>query len=120
MQSILQFMYLGEATVLQERIEEFMDLAKELHLKELEREFTDEEKFTRNKEVEVEDDEQDNINDIFKDVSSTMDEVKPFNKETYVDNNGFSSELNVGEKNYKCCDCGIGFKHKNNLLRHKQ
>ena len=123
MQSILQFMYLGEATILQDRINQFMEVAKELQVKELSREDTDEEEIRNNVDEVDENEDQDIINDIFVDetrsVSSTLDELIAFDVDS-AQHKSDSGQVKNGKQDYICSDCGKGFAFRNSLQRHQK
>ena len=120
LQSILQFMYLGEATIYQDRINEFMNIAKDLEVKELSKEDESDEEFV--------DSEADNVDKPMYDnqtrsVSSTNDELIELNIQEYDDNlKKYSIAKHIGPIQdaddsgfFKCYDCDykskLMFKH---------
>ena len=124
MQSMLQFMYLGEVSILQEGITQFIDVAKELQVKDLSQKDTYEEDQNNVDEV-IENCDQD-INDIFVEeticVPNTLVELVAFDMDTPEYKVGLSSasEVEQGKQNYNCSDCGKGFACRLSLLRHQQ
>ena len=122
---MLQFMYLGEVSILQERINQFMDVAIELQVKDLSREDSDEEDQNNLEEV-TENYDQDITNETFVEeaicVPSGLDELVALDMHTpeYKAGLSIALEKEKGLQNYNCSDCGKGFASRPSLLRHQQ
>ena len=113
LQSILQFMYLGEATIYQDRINEFMNIAKDLEVKELSKDDESDEEFV--------DSEADNVDKPMHDnqtrsVSSTNDELLDLNIPEYDDSN--DRKVVANSQSYNCQDCEAVFTTKMGLQYH--
>jgi hypothetical protein len=102
MQSVLQFMYLGETTILQEGFNDFMVIAQELQMKEIGKEYTLEEENKQKTEV------------------SEQDEQLAFKGETPEYKDDCYNEFKSDRLDYNCSDCDLGFAYKTSLLRHKK
>ena len=116
LESILQFIYLGEATFYHERINEFINVAKDLEIKDI-----------INKDIVVEDQAQ---------AFDSVDEIKNMDEVGQVENN--SNDVNVTEtkipdcdsvsyyvilgdkRPYQCQQCDYKATHKHNILHHVQ
>ena len=120
LESILQFIYLGEVTLNHERINEFLNVSKNLDIKEIGKNVV-------NKEEETE-----NVNEIenFDENDLIQSDVNPINDETAIGspaiqelrNTSSSSIINDQKKpyKYKCQQCDYQEDHKSNLNRHVQ
>ena len=76
LQSILQFMYLGEARIYQERINEFLAIAMDLQIKEFSQDSTDEQAIGQESVEPVDvDDSVHTDGSEYRSVSSTIDEL---------------------------------------------
>ena len=126
LQYILQFMYFGEATIHQNRINEFMDVALDLEVKELSKDDGTNNDFVKSGEGE----EFDNTADIVeidsyihhnqtKSVSDTVDELLDLDIPEYNDHTVGRDVMNTSETN-TCTDCLSVFTTKQGLQRHTQ
>ena len=116
MKSILQFMYLGQATFYQDRMNEFLDVAKSLEIKEISKDVECDDKL-RGKENDENEFDEDNIfstNESSTNASSTNvleDMVKTQTKVT-----GYKDE--AGQ--YQCGKCEKTFSNYQNINRHNK
>ena len=113
LQSILQFMYLGEATIYQDRINEFMNIAKDLEVKELSKDDESDEEFVNSEADNVDKPMHDNQT---RSVSSTNDELLDLNIPEYDDSN--DRKVVANSQSYNCQDCEAVFTTKNGLQYH--
>ena len=124
LESIIQFIYLGEATFYHERMNEFINVAKNLDIKEIGKYVVDEEEETgdvKDKQTFDED------NSILSDENPTIDETE-FEFETILGrtsnqvatNNSSSSVVNDQKKQYKCQHCTYQAINSGNLKVHVQ
>ena len=113
LQSILQFMYLGEATIYQDRINEFMNIAKDLEVKELSKDDESNEEFDISEADNVDKSMHDNQT---RSVSSTNDELLDLNIPEYDDSN--DRKVVANSQSYNCQDCEAVFTTKNGLQYH--
>ena len=113
MQSLIQFMYLGEATFYQDRMNEFLRVAKDLEVKELNKDVD---------EVDVEASEQ--INDQSERHEGLLQEddvipTRPLPSVAVVDQNKPSLPVVTDDPASKQCpDCGKEFSIRHAMLRH--
>ena len=101
LQSILQFMYLGEARIYQERINQFLDIAMDLQIEEFSQDTADEQAIAQEPVEPVAVDDSVNTDDTeYKSVSSTLDEL------LNLDITGFDDRVDQKEdsrtKQYEC------------------
>ena len=109
MESILQFIYLGEATFCEERMNHFLEAAKSLDIKEL------------NKEVEEASDEEDdsiheNENPVTRD---SIDEQQTTDIPKHSPVKGTRVARIPNDRKY-CLECDKSFSDHSGLFRHKQ
>ena len=117
LQSILQFMYLGEATILQDRINEFIAVAKDLEVKELSKEDVPEEDDVNNVDVsEVNTEDESVIDDNTSSVSDTIDELLNLDIPEFNEHDG--KNILTENKSFKCQDCDLVFGSKSSLFLH--
>ena len=116
MKSILQFMYLGQATFYQDRMNEFLDVAKSLEIKEIskdvKRDDVDTFRGQKNDENRQEDNEID-LND-----KSSINESFDIDEFVKTDTKIRDYEDESGQ--YQCGKCKKQFSNKGNLLRHSK
>ena len=109
-ESVLQFMYLGEATFYQDRMNEFLSVAKILEIKELDVEM-DEEKFENidkdSKDEEELIDEDENI------ITATAQSSPAVNQK-----NASLPVVTDDPASKQCPDCGIEFSFRQSMLYH--
>ena len=105
MESVLQFMYLGEATFYQERMNEFLNVAKDLDLKEI------------GQSVDVNEVEAEHTQgDIIQELSSSDDDDNDCNMlKSYSTATTFP--LNENGK-FACNHCQLSYSSKSHLVRH--
>ena len=111
MEAILQFMYIGEVTLTQEKLEEFMAVAKSLEISQLvKKQQIDEEKnhFIK-EELSEEISEDRSVKD------STLKLPKTKTKRV----NGSKYYIKIGSE-YKCVDCDKTFARDGHAIRHKK
>ena len=113
MQSLIQFMYLGEATFYQDRMNEFLRVAKDLEVKEL------------NKDVdEVDAEASDQINDQSELHEELLQEdnvipTRPTPSGAIIEKNKPSSPVETDDPESKQCpDCDKEFSIRHAMLRH--
>ena len=109
LESILQFIYLGEATLYHERMNEFLNVAKNLDIKGIGKNVVDEEEetgYVNDKQTFDED------NLILSDERRTSNQV--------ATNNSSSSVVNDQRKQYKCQHCNYRAINSGNLKVHVQ
>ena len=115
MQSILRFMYLGEATIDQEVVGEFVEVAKNLQVKEVNQEIN----YDKHSGAKLESVCQEDLTDDHPvwemNISSVPEELDAIIPKNY----SLKGESN-SEQEIICKKCGLGFKSKKNLLRHHQ
>jgi hypothetical protein len=118
LQSILQFMYLGDARIYQDRIDKFLDIAKDLQVKGLIQEcVTGNQFFNREDEpVNNEDDAQYDTNNT-RSISDTIDEILDLDILAIIT---CSDEIGSGKQLYKCQECESVFKSKEGLRVHNR
>ena len=112
-ESILQFMYLGEATFYQERMEHFLDAAKNLEIKEL------------SKDVEFDEDAHggenlDEMNESGRDYENRRD-ISTMNSTNNIDNKSqrlTSVVVKDDPASKQCPDCGKEFSFRHAMLAH--
>ena len=107
MESILQFMYLGEGKFYQERMGEFIKVAKDLEVKEI------------SKGVEMPGEEEDIIEDDIPedDIEETLQEENQ--SQVLKPKPGSArNKMSTDAKSIKCPDCGAQFTRKESMLRH--
>ena len=113
LQSILQFMYFGEATIYQDRINEFMVIAKDLEVKEISKDDESDEEFVKSEADNVEKPMDDNQT---RSVSSTNDQLLDLNFPEYDDSN--DRKVVTNSQSYNCQDCEAVFTTKPGLQYH--
>ena len=140
LESILQFIYLGEATLYNERMSEFLNVAKNLDIKEVGKNVVDDEveELNYNTNLEQEDteigrnlvdDEDDelkyNINSeqadpevIDKNHCNKNSTAKQRSRKSLVSDSNSSDSVIAGNKLYKCEKCCFQTKHNSNLHKH--
>ena len=115
MKSILQFMYLGQATFYHDRMNEFLNVAKSLEIKEISKDVDfDAGEASKNDAADedvLEDYENPNIRETNERLSNMVAEVK--NEETKI----IQSFMNENGK-YQCSQCDKLFVHKRSLYQH--
>ena len=99
LESILQFMYLGEATFYEERMNEFLNVAKILEIKEL------------SKDIDMNDERENLDND------ESLLQEEPIEKDMTASETSISL-LNSGQKSTQCPDCGKEFIKRSIMSRH--
>ena len=109
MKSILQFMYLGHATLYQERINQFLNVAKSLEIKGVNVDDDTNDKILEkeHKGILPKDEHFNETEPIIKQ-SETEDDIKPIDVEIAKKTNDLHS----------CNNCNKEFRHKHNLDRH--
>ena len=106
LKSILQFIYLGEATFYQERMNEFMNVAKDLDIKEIEENIVDDgDESKGNENVEI---QQQNTLNV---TSVSIGNLQP--------KNNYNSSLDNNKK-HACEQCDYKSKQKVKLITHVQ
>merc|ERR1712098_405602 len=109
--SILQFMYLGQATFYQDRMNEFLNVAKSLEIKEISKDVESDDVDTfRNQE-----NEEDNSNDIHES-SKNQNYVQREVDQTDKQVTGYKDEAGK----YQCGKCQKQFSHYRNLWQHNK
>jgi len=104
LQSILQFMYLGEARIYQERINDFLDIAMDVQINEVSQESTVEQAIGQEpvEPVDVDDSTHTDYTE-YRSVSSTIDELLTLDIPGFDDRDdkeeGSSKQLNKCQKN---------------------
>ena len=102
LESILQFLYLGEATFYEERMNEFLNVAKILEIKEL------------SKDIEMNDERENQNNE--------REEESLLQEEPVEEDRGSSENIisltNTGSNCSQCPDCGKDFLDKYTMTRH--
>ena len=116
MKSILQFMYLGQATFYLDRMNEFLDVAKSLEIKEISKDVecddVDELKSQANVGNRQVDNEIDMSDESSVHQSSVLEEIGK--KDTQI--SGYKDELGQ----YQCGKCEKQFSKYSNLIRHNK
>merc|ERR1712150_364858 len=107
MESILQFMYLGEGTFKYERMGEFIKVANDLEVKEI------------SKGVEIPNEEVDITEEtvIMDNEEKENDEVKQ-TSENKIRQRQPRNQISSDAKSTECPECGKGFSTKTNMLAH--
>ena len=101
-ESILQFIYLGEATFYQDRMNEFLDVARSLEVKEI------------CKDLEIPNQQQDR-HDI--DLENVQPKTETVQEQIYITNK--QSQLKKDDENkYPCYKCNYKASQSNNLQQH--
>ena len=135
LESILQFIYFGEATFYHERIKEFLNVAKNLDIKEIGKNFVDEEEegeSVRVKQCSDEAEESEDLNDnqsfdaedLINSNEDQSNDVTILNsrKSKVKDIYGLSSKSLIlgdnGNKPYKCNQCDYQSSYKRNFKEH--
>ena len=112
-ESIMQFIYLGEATFFEERMEEFLAVAKSLEIRELCNSESDSNNSTETNIVKSDDPSTNNLNDSKEQTAQydiqTQRAVKVRSKE----------DVNINRK-YSCDQCDYIAKYSSHLYRHIQ
>jgi len=116
MKSILQFMYLGQATFFQERMNEFLNVAKSLEIKEISKDICSDTTDT-SQDQSYDDIIESNIGD-----SQEEDTiVNPSNDEGVVEHMDMDTKV-ISHMNeagqYPCNKCDKQFSNRSNLWRH--
>ena len=114
MKSILQFMYLGQTTLYQDRMTEFLNVAKSLELKEISKDLDFEEEETHQVQENVEDiqSNQRNTNEYESKLSSQSGIEEEINSETKI--SSYNNEIG----HYLCHKCDKQFSSSGCLTRH--
>merc|ERR1719342_1913567 len=116
MNSILQFMYLGQATLFQDRMNDFLSVAKSLEIKEI----------SKNVDCAVDDSSQDHSYDenIEPNNGETKEEdtiVTPRNDESVVEHKDSKVISQVNEAGqYPCYKCDKQFSYRRSLYQHNK
>jgi len=112
MKSILQFMYLGQATFYQDRMNEFLDVAKSLEIKEISNDVERDDVDTfrvqendENRQVDNDIDSNDLPTSVLEDIGTTDSQVRNYKEES---------------GKYQCDKCEKQFSHYRNLCRHRR
>ena len=108
-ESILQFMYLGEARFYHERMGEFFKVAKDLEVKEI------------SDGVEMGSGKKETVNESFPDTKIEEllgDETENIEKETKPRPRQPRTQLANDTKSTPCPECGVGFTLRHHMLRH--
>ena len=112
LESILQFIYLGEATLYNERMSEFLNVAKNLDIKEVGKNVVDDEDDELKNSINL---EQADPEVIDKDHSNTKSTAKQRSRNS---GSNSSDSIIAGKKLYKCEKCCFQTKHNSNLHKH--
>ena len=131
--AILQFIYQGEATLYQERMNEFLDVAKSLEIKEISKDYNDlanEVKYNEKEKLATKEIFED-YNELFNEVNDIVNEIttletnidfehkneKYINKERKIKK--VQNKVNLKDTLYSCNQCQMQeFSTKSNLMRH--
>merc|ERR1712098_1035420 len=116
LESILQFIYLGEATFYHERMNEFLNVAKNLDIKEIGKNVVDEDE-----ETEVVDENQrfDEENSEESDDLQNHSEANSSRlTRQYINAESSHSLIPDDKKSYKCQQCDYQATHKGNFIVH--
>merc|ERR1712179_416945 len=114
--SILQFIYFGKASVDHSNMKKFAQAAKDLKIKKLAENITmgnPPESFDdldKNDDIQNEDISKDNEDQIENEYADIADKI--------IDYIPGSDEQGSGKQSYKCEECEVTFKHKKSLIRH--
>lgn len=114
MKSILQFMYLGQATFYKERMNNFLDLAKSLEIKEISKDVD----CNVAQEQEVYEEAIGQSNESLQDESNNL---RPSNNKAEIGIEYSSNKLIIQENDddqYPCNKCDKQFSNNSNLWRH--
>jgi len=118
LESILQFIYLGEATFYHERMNEFLNVAKNLDIKEIGKNVVDEGEETEGvDENQRFDGENSGESD---DLQNNSEANSSRSTRQYVDVESSTSLIPDEKKSYKCQQCDYQPTRKDNLVRHVQ
>ena len=111
MNSILQFMYLGQATFYQDRVDVFLKTAKMLEIKEISKdvEITDDMNYQEKNESIYE--QEDTKNQVINDQNEMNEDQISLNETKFVNMKNSSGP-------YPCSKCGQLFTFKGNLWKH--
>ena len=115
LESIIQFIYLGEATLYEERMDEFLDVAKSLEIKEI-----------FNAETESKDEPEDYLSPNNHDMPTEFAEEQTVKYDTTVKFDGIEkqetqeSQGGVVTEKYKCDQCDKVYPNKHGLIRHRE
>ena len=109
-ESILQFMYLGEGRFYQERMGEFIKVAKDLEVKEISKgvDMQNEEEDVTEEAVIMEDEEEE-VEKVFETGTSSTDQIKVRKPR---------SQISSDSKSTECPECGAVFTQRHNMLAH--
>merc|ERR1712131_23080 len=112
MKSILQFMYLGQATFYQDRMNEFLDVAKSLEIKEISKDVERDDVDTfrgqendENRQVDNDIDSNDLPSSVLEEIGTTDSQVR-----NYKDESG----------KYQCSKCENQYSNHKSLWKHKK
>ena len=119
LESILEFIYCGQTTLYQDRMQEFLKVGKDLKVKEIENTFDCDEKETKVFSEEAEDDDNKNypMNKLESNSSPFMDKS---GKKNSVEKRTVRKIIDGDplETSKKCPDCDITFSKRFNMLKH--
>ena len=101
LESILQFIYLGEATFYEGRMNEFLNVAKVLEIKEL------------SKDIEMNDEKENQDNE----KENSLFQEEPVEEDRGSSENTISL-INAGSNCTQCPDCGKGFSARFRMITH--
>jgi len=116
LESILQFIYLGEATIYHERMNEFLNVAKNLDIKEIGKNVVNEDDETG--DVHEQKSEEENL--LQSDENHINDEPILETTTSQVFRNSSSSIVDVQKKKHKCQQCDYQAIRKDSLNVHVQ
>ena len=115
MQSILQFIYLGQATIYQNKMNDFLNVAKDLEIKAISKEVYDENEKVSKNYPKSHDIKNENEDTILQETDKKSEKFTEGIKETEV---SIAKSFMNGSDLLKCMKCDTKFKSKNNILRH--
>ena len=115
MKSILQFMYLGQATFYQERMNEFLNVAKSLEIKEISKDVDRDVADSSHEQQVYEEAIEPNIE--ISQEESTILRLNNVKAETECASNSVNIQVNEADQ-YPCNKCDKQFTQKGTLVRH--
>jgi len=114
LESILQFIYLGEATFYHERLNEFLIVAKNLDIKDIGKNVVDEEDEASNSNKNLENLEELNENQCNIESNDLVNPVQP--RPVFIRKS--SNSLLPGDKRYECEQCDYKTNHSSDMHNH--